>query len=280
MRAPAVGNALPAIVEFCGASWFKAFKSGARMLKMNWGVEQFQLALFHTPNAAHDAYQTWLSLFQATPDNYQRHPDPLQRASQAGGLAFGYNWLVQVAPGRTDVFLSAANTNGTGSPVEAFPLVGNDSAASSLLMQRLSLMQVEQIGVLRIALVSQFTFHVQSSQEANERFFALTGIAKVEPTVSDLIYSLNCRKKLDRTGILANRLCRWQTVEKQFVTMQVGAVNEFMPAITQPAVALNVDINTVPQQVPFKASEVPLIAADLLVESVRIRNGGYNALIS
>lgn len=246
---------------------------------MQWSVEQLQLALFYPPNITQDAYQTWLSLFQSSPDTYQRHPDPSLRASNAGGQMYGYNWSVQNSPGRSDIILNGAPTSGTGFPPETFPLVAKDEVATKLLMERLALIQSDQLGVLRVALVVQFVVHVPTLHEANKLFFAETGIAPIESEVSDLIFSVNCRRPLKNSGVKANRLCRWQSIEKQFVAMQLGAFNDFSPTVVQPAIIMNVDINTVPQQISFKPSEIAIISDDLYNEVVRIRKEGYNALV-
>lgn len=249
---------------------------------MKWSVESYQLAFFHAPQMSHDAFQVWLSLFETTPDTYQRNPDPSQRGAQAGGMVAGYQWMVQTALGRTDLFVHGTPD---GDPEMnpssmSFPVMKQDEAAKDLLTAKGSTLQMDHLGVTRLAFVSQLFVDTSSQEESNRLFCELSNTAPTVDGATDLTFIINVRKSLADSGVQINRLCRWQTVEKQLIAIPINGPGTSLPTITQKAVSLNIDINTVPQQAPFKVGEVPKMIAEIIAESQRVRAEGFNALTS
>ncbi|MGN7713937.1 hypothetical protein [Agrobacterium radiobacter] len=246
---------------------------------MNWSVESYQLVYFHQPLIIQDAFQIWLSLFQATPDSYQRHPDPNARATQAGGNFAGYTWQIAAQPGRIDIFI-VGNTSDGADPLPTFPNIKNDIQARDLLIAKARQLPIEAIGVVRLAFVTQLSHNVTKLQDANNLIAELLPLNAIPTSASDMSFSLNLRKSITTPPVVLNRICRWQAVEKQLVQLQMGVPQTMQSTISQPAVMLNVDINTVQQQSGIKTADIDPIIQSLVQESAAIRSGGYDEFIS
>lgn len=241
---------------------------------MAWTTESYQFVAFHPPQDVSDAFQIWLNIFGASPDNYQRHPDPNTKASQSMGSFAGYNWQLQCAPGRVDLTLLGQSTTAP------FPEVGNSQAAVAVLKERVLKLLADHVRTVRLAVVSQGFQNFDTLQQANVAFNQHAWI-NADPSVSsDLMFGLNVRKEVGDPPVTMNRLCRWQALVKQLMQFQItGTAQEQLPAIMQPAIVLNVDINTLPQQIPYKPAEAARIAMQLFDECDAIREGGYGRLM-
>ncbi len=246
---------------------------------MNWNVESYQLVFFHQPSVVQDAFQVWIQLFQLTPDNYQRHPDPNAKSAQAAGNFAGYLWQVATSPGRIDVSI-VGNASDVVDQMPGFPIIKNDGQALDLLITKSRLLQPELLGVVRLALVSQFSQNVADLAIANEMLLELVPVSNFPQGALDIIFSLNVRKHLNDPVVHLNRLCRWQAIEKQLFQIQMGVSQMMQPAFSQPAVTLNVDINTVQQQSAIKAQDVDRVIRNLVNETLAIRARGYDGLTS
>ncbi len=250
---------------------------------MSWQAESYQFVAFHPPHEVQDAFQIWLGLFQASPDNYQRHPDPNANATLANGKHAGYFWQVQCSPGRVDLFLMGqpAVIPDQANPSSFFPVIPNATAGLDLLRQQLVRPLLDKLPVTRMAVVVQFFEDHPSYRSANEAFLKLTG-APIDPVSAlDVMFSVNVRKGLDEYGVALNRVCRWQTIEKQLVQVQINTgIAEGLPQIVQHSLLLNIDINTMHQQTAIRSSTRMPIAERLFEELEGLKEGGYEKLNS
>jgi hypothetical protein len=242
---------------------------------MAWSVENLQFVVFHSPSESFDAFQVWLELFKATPDGYQRHPDPNMRSSTATGVHAGFNFQVQVQIGRIDLMIL-----GQAADNSPFPVVKTDAAGAPLL-KGLASSLAATTNCLRLAFVSILFENCGSLPEANKRFSALANQNGIPAGASDLVFGLNIRKQYTAEGFVVNRLLRWTSLVKQMMQFQVGAggLTEQLLPIEQPAVVLNIDVNTVARSTPFKSAIVKSIVSTLFAEYDQLREEGYAALV-
>lgn len=247
---------------------------------MSWIAESFQFVVFHSPRETHDAFQMWIHLFGVGPGNYQRHPDANLNASQALGQYAGFTWQIQCQPGRVDLFLVGQDDPAQSISGSVFPQIIDRAAALSVLKERVQRLVSDHLQPLRLALVAQHFKNFGELREANVEFCKLTGV-NADPTASsDLSFGLNVRREIGPHKIVANRICRWQSLVKQMMQIQINAVvQEQVPVIQQPAVVVNVDINTIAQQIPMKADEATKIAEALFAECDVLTEGGYDQLV-
>lgn len=250
---------------------------------MTWQAESYQFVAFHSPHEFHDAFQIWLSLFQTSPDNYQRHPDPNTNATLANGKHAGYFWQVQCGSGRVDLLLlgQPAVVPDVTKPASFFPVITNAASGADLLRKKFVPLLLDKLVVTRMAVVGQLFEDHPSYQSANEAFVKLTSSPIDPSTAFDAMLSVNVRKRLKEYGVVLNRVCRWQTLEKQMVQVQINTgITESAPQIVQHSLILNIDINTVPQQTAIRSSDRMAIAERLFDEFEGLKEGGYEKLNS
>ncbi len=204
-------------------------------------------------------------------------------ASQALGQYAGFTWQMQCQPGRVDLFLVGqedAPQTTSGSPAAVFPQINDLASARSVLKDRVQRLVTDHLKPLRLALVSQYFKNFGELKEANVEFNNLTGIKADPKAASDLTFALNVRREIGPNKVVANRICRWQSLVKQMMQIQInGIVQEQVPVIQQPAVVVNIDINTIAQQIPLKADEAVKIAEAFFAESEALTEGGYERLM-
>ncbi len=240
---------------------------------MAWSVENLQFVLFHPPAESYDAFQLWLDLFKSSPDGYQRHPDPNVRMSTASGTHAGFNFQIQAQVGRIDMMI-------LGQPSQTpFPVIQRDVAAIPILKELAALLATSK-NCIRLAFVSVLFENCSSLPEANKRFATLANQNGMPAGASDLMFGMNIRKQFTTAGFVVNRLLRWSSLVKQLMQFQVGAgISEQLLPIEQPAVVLNIDVNTVVRSTPIKNAIVRDIVNTLFAEYEQLKEEGYAALV-
>jgi hypothetical protein len=239
---------------------------------MTWLVENLQFVVFHAPAENWDAYQVWFELFKVAPDGYQRHPDQTMRASNANGTYAGLTLQIQCQVGRIDLIV-------LGQIDGHFPYV-KDGVAALAVCKELAMKLAASKNCLRLALVGVLFENFKSLPEANKHFFELTRQGNIPAGASDLIFGMNVRRQFTQEGYVLNRLLRWTALVKQLMQIHVGVMTqEHSVPIDQPAVVLNIDVNTVVRPTPFKANIIKDVVQTLFAEHVQLREEGYAALV-
>ncbi|MDR7148028.1 hypothetical protein [Rhizobium sp. BE258] len=242
---------------------------------MAWSSEFYQFAVFTQPHEKQDAFQVWLDLFGSPPDNYQKAtPDPLNPATQATGTFAGYQFQVQCAAGRIDVFLL-----GTSGPL-SFPVIASAEASLAVLREKANALAASR-SVLRLALINQSFEDHQTLESANLRFSEVTDLTDIPDNAQDLNFGINVRKSFDNPTVALNRLCRWISMVKQMMQIQIGptGAQEPLAPIEQPSLIFNLDLNTVIRPLPFNPGSVSGIIEHLFAENLRLKEKGYEYLV-
>lgn len=254
---------------------------------MSWSAESYQLVAFHPQYEIEDAFQMWLSLFQQAPDNYQRHPDVNARATRAHGSGFGFEWQLQCSPGRVELFLTGeSSSHQIDSP---FPLIHNDQEGLNLIKTNIIKALASKIKIIRLGFVCSFFHDYATMAEVHEKFTEVTGIKLITEKSLDAKFGINVRTNMSEFGLILNRLCNWLALEKQAMQIAFNAhtqqtmgmiTQQFAPNIIQPSLVFNLDINTTVNDSGFDPVVVEKIFAFMLAEASKLKEGGYNELIS
>ena len=239
-----------------------------------WKVESFQFVSFTLPSEQVDAFTVWHELFKATPDNYQRQPEPNNLISNATGRFAGFNFQIQSAPGRIDLFLMGENSG-------PFPLVANDDGGKAVFKEK-ALQLANLRTTLRLAFVTQLFCDHTTLNDANNSFYDATGIKNPGVVVGDLMFMMNARKSVSKPELTINRICRWNSLVKQVMQIQIVNNVQTSQGVTfeQPALTVNIDVNSVPLSLPIAPAKVSGILEHLFDEYEFLKVEGYHGLVS
>ena len=215
-----------------------------------WGSQSIQFVWFLASVEGVSAGRVFEQLIGKDADNTQtnRAPNPGNPFLSIASATIGEtNYQVQVQAGRVDLVMQPAPPQDASQI--GFKLLETEIIIDEII-DRISHFTIAWVGVVRLAVVINLFFPVDSQEGANQIFYDMTDAQVRMPDASDLNYSLNRRKKLRSTNFVMNRLMRFGTAMFQEFMI------EFAPGIGMPGVpvpisrstygaSLSIDLNTV-----------------------------------
>lgn len=235
---------------------------------MSWSAELFQGVLFIDPTKSGvESIELWSSISSSSPQAFQKHPIEAATSITVGAIDQRHVQL-QTAPGRIDVVIGSPTMGST-----PFPKIDDPDTALRLLSD-LCKNLTKNVTLVRAAMVTNWFMDKPDVKSANDAFRELVPVVgEIPPNSQDLIFALNVRKVI--SGQELNRLCRWNSTVKQASHVSPSG---FSTTIEQPALTLNVDVNTTSQNVVKPLDNAHLIYDYLEKEQHALIKGGYAAL--
>lgn len=243
---------------------------------MTWQAETLHAVVFHIPaGETPDAFQPWLSVFKAPPQNFQTNPVGSPPGGTASGLIGSYQVLLTANPGRVELVLGATPTS-DGPP----GLIRDvDQAIATLVLYAKELLKGYSAN--RVAVVLTLVQRTGSSREAAEVFARETKLPGIPPDALDLGFSVNVRKSFKDSSRTMNRLCRWGTTIQQLVAVQItiGSGEPSLGVQQFPAATLHIDANSLPSDQGEQVTTTAKLIDELAEEVKGILGSGYDYLL-
>ena len=212
---------------------------------------QFVQAAVFTPDQA-APYDLFVAAFGVPPTQLQPAQPPLM-GTVALAVADGRNLVLQVTPGRHDLFTASVENQAENALPGQFTPVVNPEGAIELVAAAAARLAGTRTTVNRINLAIRYVQPVENSAEASALFALLTGIPPERVGASDNIFQSNNPGTIEKLpGAMLARTQRWQTEQIVVVTlpsfppMSVGAPLSVNRRENY-AVSLNVDVGVIPQ---------------------------------
>ncbi|MDG4885346.1 hypothetical protein [Mesorhizobium sp. WSM4884] len=197
----------------------------------------------------------------------QPHPSGVGSSTSAPLQSINANLHSQ--PGRLEIV--AAPLPAQGATMQSIDL----NAGLDFLVPRARTL-IEKTEVVRLALVLSLFESVPSAEAACEAFIKETGI-KVPKDSTDVSFSVNRRKKVDKGEIILNRLLRWESALRQI--LQFSNVSTVPFTHNFHVLGWMVDVNSVPVDKPIDKATAYTLLDSLVKETRECISGGYEYLI-
>lgn len=248
---------------------------------MNWLADSLHCVVFSQPTmAVPDALQPWLRLFGSAPQSYQQNLQGAVFGSMSSGTIGQYQISIAAQPGRMELAILPIPYP---APDASLPVI-RDIATAFAVLQGYSDTLLETGGAIRVALILNLSGQTADAETAKEKFKQSIHYENLPTGATDLSFALNIRTPISlpthtATGLEMNRVCRWGTSMHQLVQVQVG-VGGPAPTVVKEThvVTLQLDLNTIPRQVPFLIDEARAVFAALVAEARHLISEGYDRL--
>lgn len=236
-----------------------------------WQANTVQLALFCTTVDGLDAEELFNLGFNQAPETSQKSRtisalNPF--LSVAAGVFDGLQYVVQIQAGRLDVVVSSnpsADIN-----LDAAMKTFDCAIVLGRVVAFIGGIAPKNLQAVRVALVAQLLHPVPTYSDAAEIVGGMLGIDVVRDDMSDLLFQVNRRKRL-QSGHEVNRLVRLGVYSLDVIMSQMVQGGGQMQ-VSQLAASLMLDFNSVPLPVIFAPNTQVIVAQQLSDEILAVAN--------
>jgi hypothetical protein len=212
---------------------------------MDWPCQALQIVLFGAqPTPKPDALIPWMKVFKSSPNGFNSAGPG--KPSAAYGVSENLQFVMQAAPDRLDLVVTAPASDSDGGP----PLITDFDEALRLATLR-GIDLAVGYPTIRYAVIGTFMSIVDTREEANKALGVELPQIGFPIDCWDPSYQLNVRKELPGIGPV-NRLRRWSGGILQMIQIQFGAASPTSFPATNPKfiAAAMIDVNTPPESSP------------------------------
>jgi|GEM_PF-5270159 hypothetical protein len=236
-------------------------------------VESIQLALFLRDPPTSDALELWDRAVGGKPTGFNTIAPG---NTQARGNFAGADLNVIVQQARVDLILQGMPPAPSLSPVPDPPILGDPDGSRLRALDAIKRI-LPQLVVSRTAAVIQGHTLAADALDAAAKLRKLLPKVPFPDRAQDIIYQII----VPRTSAIAQRqlkqLCRWQTLNMQFIQMPLGGLQ--VPQMTTQRFAVHLYVDIFSEAIETLDSDQALASLnDVVTAAVNLLRGGYDAL--
>ncbi|MEZ2329945.1 hypothetical protein AB6802_09490 [Mesorhizobium sp. RCC_202] len=237
----------------------------------DWRGQVVQMAWFLPSVADIDAAAVFKSVWGIEPDQTQRNrvPGPANPfLSVAAASKDALNLQAQVLPGRLDLIVTSGEAES-----EPLGILFDYKKTLGDLVQAASGAAFVESGVIRLSIILTLLKPVEGNSEGAAEFYKSAGFDPKIENVSDLMFQINARKRIDEVPI--NRIMQISVGAVQAMLLQMGPQGAQTSQNSVRYVARrHYDFNTVPDGKLIEPARIEPIFSGIAQEILRVAATG------